>query len=59
MVVNDKVKMVLIAAVAVVGCMGLYLYFSPYHSCVRSLEESYGEAKANFACAKQLGGSGN
>lgn len=53
--VNDKVKMVLIASAAAVICVGLYLYFSPYQSCVRALEEYKGPA-ASAICARNLSG---
>lgn len=32
---NDKVKIALIIGGAAVICVGLWIYFSPYHSCVR------------------------
>jgi hypothetical protein len=45
---NDKVKIALIAAAAVISCVAIYVYFSPYQSCAREIGE--------YACAKALGG---
>lgn len=57
---NDKVKIAIIAAVAVIGSVFVYVYFSPYNSCVRGLVSGgAAENQANFQCAKQLGGSRN
>ena len=40
-----------IIATALVAMMGLYLYFSPYHSCVRALlAAEYEPADAALAC---------
>ncbi|MGB2818506.1 MAG: hypothetical protein WBA53_10730 [Burkholderiaceae bacterium] len=40
-----------IVATAFVAAMGLYLYFSPYHSCVRVLRAAdYEPADAALAC---------
>ena len=40
-----------IVAAALVATMGLYLYFSPYHSCVRALlSADYEPADAALAC---------
>lgn len=33
---NGNVKIALIIAVAMIICVGLWIYFSPYHSCVRA-----------------------
>lgn len=35
---NDKVKIALIIGIAAVVCVGMYMYFSPYQSCVRGGE---------------------
>lgn len=35
---NDKVKIALIIGGAAIICVGLWIYFSPYHSCVRGGE---------------------
>ena len=56
---NDKVKIALIAAIAAVAAVGTYSYFSPYNTCVRGLMAGGAtEYRANFQCARQLGGSG-
>jgi hypothetical protein len=40
-----------IIAAALVAMMGLYLYFSPYHSCMRTLlSAEYEPADAALAC---------
>lgn len=46
---NAQIKMAVIIAVAIVFATGLYLYFSPFQSCVR-------EAESAFLCARMLGG---
>jgi hypothetical protein len=44
-----------IIATALVAMMGLYLYFSPYHSCVRALlAAEYEPADAALACLHGL-----
>lgn len=45
---SDNVKIALIAAGALLLAVVLYLYFSPYHSCVRA----YGEG-SEMACAQR------
>ena len=56
---NDKVKIALILAVALVVAVGLYMYMSPYNTCVRGLKSGGAEDhQAHFQCARQLGGSG-
>lgn len=48
---NDIVKAAAILAVALVVSMALYLYFSPYRSCVRALSAAeYEPAEAALAC---------
>jgi hypothetical protein len=48
---SDIVKSAAIIAVALVAVTGLYLYFSPYHSCVRALTASdYERPEAALAC---------
>ena len=50
---SDPVKAGLIIAVAILLAVGLYIYFSPYHSCVRS----YDEPRAGVVCARLVGGA--
>ena len=59
---NDKVKIAAIGAVTAIASIALYLYFSPYHSCVRALEEAYegtnkaeNRQDAHLRCARNLG----
>ena len=48
---NDNVKAAAVLAVALVAAMGMYLYFSSYHSCVRALVAAeYKSADAALAC---------
>ena len=48
---NELVKAAAILAAAFVAVMALYLYFSPYHSCVRALTAAeYEPAEAALAC---------
>lgn len=57
---KDTVKIALIIAISMVICVGIYQYFSPYHSCVRMLtEEKISKIAAADNCAKRLGGGGN
>ena len=46
---NTHVKMAVIIALRMIVAAGLYLYFSPFHSCVR-------EVGSTVACARFLGG---
>jgi hypothetical protein len=44
-----------IIAAALIAAVGLYLYFSPYHSCVRALAETgYEPADAALACLQGI-----
>jgi hypothetical protein len=44
-----------IVAVAIVAAVGLSLYFSPYHSCVRALvADDYAPADAALACLQGI-----
>jgi len=55
---NDKVKIAAIAAIGLVMAVAIYVYFSPYNTCVRGLISGGAEeSRANFQCAKLLGGS--
>ena len=55
---TDAVKISLIAAAGVLIAVSLYIYFSPYHSCVRAIKAGGAEeSQANFQCARQLGGT--
>ena len=38
---SDKVKIALVIASAAIICVAMALYFSPYHSCVRSGQSEY------------------
>lgn len=56
---NDKVKIAVIIAVALVSAVVLYMYFSPYQSCVRGLKEGGApDYVASGQCARMLGGGG-
>lgn len=46
---------VVIVALAVLASVGLSLYFSPYHSCVRALvADDYAPADAALACLQGI-----
>jgi hypothetical protein len=48
---SDIVKAAAVIAAAIVAAMALYLYFSPYHSCVRTLTATdYEPSEAALAC---------
>jgi hypothetical protein len=47
---NDKTRIALIAAAALIICVSLWIYFSPYQTCLREVENAY-------TCAKLLGGN--
>ncbi len=46
---NDKVKVALIIAVAAVICVALYMYFSPYQTCMRQVDSA-------VVCARNMSG---
>jgi len=52
---SDLVKAALIVAAAIVVAVSIWIYFSPYNSCVRDLG---GNKKAVGYCVKALGGAG-
>ncbi len=56
---NDNVKIAAaILAAGLVVAVGIYVYFSPYNTCVRAYTSTgTTEKAANFICARQLGGS--
>ena len=49
---NNPVKLGLIIGAAVLLATGLYIYFSPYQSCVRA----YDKPNAEVVCARLVGG---
>lgn len=49
---SDTIKAALIVASAIVVATGLYIYYSPYHSCVRA---GGGAAQASDWCARATG----
>ena len=49
---NNPVKAALIVAVAIVLAVILYIFFSPYQTCVRNYK---GTLVAELVCAKLLG----
>ena len=49
---NSPVKVSLIIGAAILLAVGLYIYFSPYHSCVRGHDKPYAEV----ICARHVGG---
>ncbi len=57
---NDRVKIAIIAAIAVIGAVFVYSsYLSPYNSCVRGfVSGGAAQNQASFQCARQLGASG-
>lgn len=55
---SELVKAALIIAVALIVCAVLYVYYSPYNSCVRELKSSgVEERRAYLVCARELGGN--
>ena len=52
---SDLLKAVLVLSAAIVLSVCIWTYFSPYHSCVRSIAGS-NEA---IRCARALGGTVN
>jgi len=55
---NDKLKIAAISAIALIAGVYLFVYFSPYQTCVRSLKDAnFGDHVANLKCAERLGGS--
>ena len=49
---NNPVKFGFIIGAAILLATGLYIYFSPYQSCVRA----YDKPGAEVVCARLLGG---
>ena len=51
---NDGVKIALIAAAGLIVAVCLYIYFSPYQTCVRATtsEGTVTEAAAQMWCAR-------
>jgi hypothetical protein len=52
---NDQIKMGLIIAAAILGATALWIYFSPYQTCVRSWKAQGGQ-NAETHCAYLTGG---
>lgn len=53
---DPRVKAALIVSMALLASVVLYLYFSPFHSCVRELTAARDDASAAWACARAVGG---
>jgi hypothetical protein len=53
---SEPVKAALIVAAWLLIAMGMWIYFSPYHSCVRSWP-STAIGNAGFRCAEAIGGN--
>lgn len=56
---NDNVKIAITIAVAIVLATGLYVYFSPYQTCVRSFPDGFAYSgrdrhTAAFVCARAV-----
>jgi hypothetical protein len=55
---TDAVKVALIAAGTIIAAVSIFIYFSPYQTCVRSAEHSLGDTyqdpanAARVLCAK-------
>ncbi len=49
---NNIFNVAIILGGAIVLSVGLYIYFSPYHSCVRGNDS----ARAEIICARMVGG---
>lgn len=47
---NDTIRAALTVGAAIVVAMGMYIYFSPYQSCVRSISDL---PNAAYYCAHQ------
>lgn len=60
---SNAIKLALIAALTMICSVSIYVYFSPYQSCVRSFlaASDRGDAKdifwANQTCARELSGT--
>ena len=52
---SDTLKAALIVGGAILLATALYVYFSPYHSCVRSSFKT--RSSLELACAQAVGGS--
>ena len=53
---SDPVKIALIAGIAVVAAVAIWVYFSPYHSCLRAQYEQ-DRRNPELTCAVATGSS--
>ena len=53
---SDLIKAALIIGVTIIGGTGIWVYFSPYHSCVRAGYEGNWNGSPEIRCAALLGG---
>jgi hypothetical protein len=53
---NDNIKIAVIGSIALVVAVAVYMYFSPYQSCVRYLERNNPQYNAASVCASKLSG---
>ena len=51
-----SVKAHFVVAIAIIVAMGLYVFFSPYQTCVREAASSYRTTNPAVLCARLLGG---
>ena len=49
-------KAALILGTAIVIAVSVWVYFSPYQSCVRGLNDEQNARRAPYICARALGG---
>lgn len=54
---SEQVKMAIIIAAGIVVAAGLFIYFSPHQSCVRSLDGK--NVNAGYACTLAAGQNSN
>ena len=48
---KNNLKYIIIGIAAVI-CVSIYVYFSPYHSCMRSLANNYQDKVKTLICVK-------
>ena len=46
---NSLVKVAIIVGLSLVACTAVYMYLSPYHSCVRALEKNP-DSEESYLC---------
>ena len=52
---SDPVKIAVVVGAAIIGATAIWIYFSPYYSCVRALHQE-NDQHPEIRCAALVGG---